>query len=116
MGSNLKRIEAIIQPQRFQSVKEELKKVGISRLTVVDVEGYGRQEGKTEIFRGQEYEINLIPKSYLLLIVKEEELDVAIEAITKGAKTGKIGDGKIIVTPVEQIIRIRTGENGTDAV
>ncbi len=112
----MKKIEAIIQPQKFEAVKEALIKQGITRMTVLEAEGYGRQEGKTEIFRGQEYEVNLIPKVYIMIIVNDDFLDKALDAITSTAKSGKIGDGKIFISDIKDVIRIRTGEQGKDAV
>ena len=115
----MKKIEAIIQPSRLEAVKEELSKIEVTRLTVLDGEGYGAQKGATEIFRGQEYSVNLLPKTYIIVIVNDEFVNLTIEAIIKGAKTGehgKIGDGKIFVSSIEEAIRIRTGEKGNDAV
>ena len=112
----MKKIEAIIQPQRFEAVKTELVNAGISRLTVMEAEGFGRQQGKTEVFRGQEYQVNLLQKVYIMVIVNDDMLDKTLKAIIDGAKTGKIGDGKIFVSTVDEVIRIRTEERGKDAV
>ncbi len=112
----MKKIEAIVQPQKFEAVKDALVKEGITRMTVLEAEGYGRQEGKTEIFRGQEYEVNLLPKVYIMIIVNDDFLDKAVDAIIKSAKTGTIGDGKIFVSDIKEVIRIRTEEKGKDAL
>lgn len=113
----MKLIFAIIQPNKLEEVKDALNTMGINRLTVVDVEGYGKQKGHKEIFRGREYEILFTKKVQLEILVKnEEEKNKALEAIISAARTGNIGDGKIIVMPVEEVIRIRTGEKGQEAV
>ena len=113
----MKLVFAIIQPTMLDNVKDALGKEGISRLTVVDVEGYGKQKGHKEIFRGREYEVMFTKKVQLEIIVKDEkEKDLVIGIITSVAKTGNIGDGKIFVVPVEEVIRIRTGEKNEDAI
>ena len=115
----MKYIIAIIQPSRLEAVKEELSKVAVFRLTVSDVQGLGRQKGHTEIYRGHEYEVNLIRKVKLEIAVNEEFVEPTIEAILRGARTGeegKIGDGKIFILPLDDVIRIRTGERGGEAI
>ena len=112
----MKKIEAIIKPFKLDEVREALSEVGISGLTVTEVKGFGRQKGHTELYRGAEYVVDFLPKLKLELVVREEQVEPAIEAIIKAARTGKIGDGKIFVTPVEQIVRIRTGETGEAAI
>ena len=115
----MKKIEAIIQPIKLEAVKEALSIAGITRMTVSDVQGFGRQKGHTEIFRGQEYEITFLRKVKLEIIVNDEFVEPAVEAIISSAKSeggGKIGDGKIIVLPVDDCIRIRTEERGSEAV
>lgn len=115
----MKKIEAIIQPIKLEAVKEALSKVNVDRMTVVDVQGFGRQKGHTEIFRGQEYEITFLRKIKLEIILNDEYVEPAIEAIMRSAKSeggGKIGDGKIFVVPIDDCIRIRTEERGSDAI
>jgi len=113
----MKLIIAIIQPNKLEQVKDALQSEGISRLTVVDVEGYGKQKGHVEIFRGREYEIVFTRKVQLEIIVKDDkEKDVVLNTIINTARTGNIGDGKIVVLPVEEVIRIRTGEKNEDAI
>ncbi len=112
----MKKIEAIIKPFRLDEVKEALTEIEISGMTISEVKGYGRQQGHTELYRGAEYVVDLIPKLKIELVVKEIDLQNTIDAIIKGARTGKIGDGKIFVTSVEKTIRIRTGEEDEDAV
>lgn len=112
----MKRITAIIKPFKLEDVREELSKVGIKGMTVTEVKGFGRQKGHTELYRGAEYVIDFLPKVKLELAVREELVDQCIEAITKAAHTGKIGDGKIFVEPVERVIRIRTNEEGPEAL
>ncbi|NEN75101.1 P-II family nitrogen regulator [Pelistega sp. NLN82] len=112
----MKLITAVIKPFKLDEVREELSEVGISGLTVTETKGFGRQKGHTELYRGAEYAVDFLPKVKIELIVKDELLETAIEAIVKAARTGKIGDGKIFVTNVEQVVRIRTGETGDDAV
>jgi nitrogen regulatory protein P-II 1 len=110
------KIEAIIKPFQLESVKTALGEIGLEGLTVSEVKGFGRQKGHTELYRGAEYVVDFLPKLKLELVVTEERLEPAIEAITRSAWTGKIGDGKIFVLPVSQAVRIRTGERGVDAV
>jgi nitrogen regulatory protein P-II 2 len=115
----MKYIIAIIQPSRLEAVKEALSKVAVFRLTVSDVQGLGRQKGHTEIYRGHEYEVNLIRKVKLEIAVNEEFVEPTIEAILRGARTGeegKIGDGKIFILPLDDVVRIRTGERGGEAI
>ncbi len=115
----MKKIEAIIQPVKLEAVKDALTRVEVTRMTVSDVQGFGRQKGHTEIFRGQEYEITFLRKVKLELIVNDEFVEPAIEAIIKSARSGgggKIGDGKIFILPIDDCIRIRTGERGDEAI
>jgi nitrogen regulatory protein P-II 1 len=112
----MKRIEAIIKPFKLDDVKEALVEADISRITVSEVRGHGRQQGHTELYRGNEYVVEYLPKIKVEIVVNDEFVDKAVEAIIKGAKTGKIGDGKIFVSPIEDVIRIRTGETGSEAV
>jgi len=112
----MKKIEAIIKPFKLDDVREALNEIGVTGMTVTEVKGFGRQKGHTELYRGAEYVVDFLPKAKLELIVKEDQVDRCIEAISKAARTGKIGDGKIFVYPVEQVIRIRTGESGSDAI
>jgi nitrogen regulatory protein P-II 1 len=112
----VKKIEAIIKPFKLDEVKEALQEVGIQGLSVIEVKGFGRQKGHTELYRGAEYVVDFLPKVKLEVVLTDDMVDAAIEAIIAAARTDKIGDGKIFVTPVEQAIRIRTGETGDDAV
>ena len=115
----MKYIVAIVQPSRLEAVKEALSKVEVFRLTVGDVKGLGRQKGHTEVYRGHEYEVNLLPKVRLDIAVNEEFVEPTIEAIIRGGRSGpegNIGDGKIFVQPLEDVIRIRTGERGSEAI
>ena len=112
----MKRIEAIIKPFKLEDVKEALSEAGITGMTVSDVKGYGRQQGHSELYRGAEYVVDFLPKIKLDLIVAEEDVDRVVNIIIESAKTGKIGDGKIFVSPVERIIRIRTGEEDEEAI
>jgi nitrogen regulatory protein PII len=112
----MKKIEAIIKPFKLDDVREALSEIGITGMTVTEVKGFGRQKGHTELYRGAEYVVDFLPKVKLEAVVKEDQVERAIEAITKSARTGKIGDGKIFVYPVEQVVRIRTGETGPDAI
>ena len=112
----MKKIEAIIKPFKVDSVKEALNEIGIKGLTVTDVKGYGRQRGHKEIYRGAEYEVEFVPKVKIELVVDSARADQVIETIQGTARTGKIGDGKIFIAPVEDAIRIRTGERGKDAI
>ena len=112
----MKKIEAIIKPFKLDEVREALSEVGITGLTVTEVKGFGRQKGHTELYRGAEYVVDFLPKIKIETVVTDERADAVIEAIQSSAGTGKIGDGKIFVTAVEQVIRIRTGEIGADAL
>ncbi|MGL4636921.1 MAG: P-II family nitrogen regulator [Beijerinckiaceae bacterium] len=112
----MKKIEAIIKPFKLDEVKEALQEVGVQGITVIEAKGFGRQKGHTELYRGAEYIVDFLPKVKLEVVVTDNLLAKAVEAIKSAAQTGRIGDGKIFVTPVEQVIRIRTGETGADAV
>ncbi len=112
----MKKIEAIIKPFKLEDVKEALAGVGVEGMTVSEVKGFGRQKGHTEIYRGSEYTVDFLPKLKLEIVITDNAVDAAIQAIVKAAKTGKIGDGKIFVVPVEQAVRIRTEERGDQAV
>ena len=112
----MKKIEAIIKPFKLDEVREALLEVGITGLTVTEVKGFGRQKGHTELYRGAEYVVDFLPKIKIEIVVATENVDPAIDAIIKAARTGKIGDGKIFVMPVEQIVRIRTGETDESAI
>jgi nitrogen regulatory protein P-II 1 len=112
----MKKIEAIIKPFKLDDVREALSEAGVSGLTVTEVKGFGRQKGHTELYRGAEYVVDFLPKVKVELVVADGVVDQCIEAITRAARTGKIGDGKIFVYPVEQVVRIRTGETGESAV
>jgi nitrogen regulatory protein P-II 1 len=112
----MKKIEAIIKPFKLDEVREALSEVGITGLTVTEVKGFGRQKGHTELYRGAEYVVDFLPKIKVELVVTEKLVDQAIDAIVKAARTGKIGDGKIFVSAVEQVVRIRTGETDEAAI
>jgi nitrogen regulatory protein P-II 1 len=112
----MKKVEAIIKPFKLDEVKEALQKVGIQGMTVSEVKGFGRQKGHTELYRGAEYVVDFLPKIKVELVVSDELVDKAVQAIVGAANTGRIGDGKIFVTHIEEAIRIRTGERGPDAV
>ncbi len=112
----MKKIEAIIKPFKLDEVKNALTKIGVQGMTVTEVKGFGRQKGHTESYRGTEYAIDFLPKSKIEIIVTDESVTQVIETIGRAAKTGKIGDGKIFLSPVEEVIRIRTGERGKDAM
>ena len=112
----MKKVEAIIKPFKLDEVREALSEIGVSGLTVTEVKGFGRQKGHTELYRGAEYVVDFIPKAKVEVVVADGLLERAIEAVVKAARTGKIGDGKIFVTDVEQVVRIRTGESGEAAV
>jgi nitrogen regulatory protein P-II 1 len=116
LGTAMKKIEAIIKPFKLDEVREALSELGVSGLTVTDVKGFGRQKGHTELYRGAEYVVDFLPKIKIEVVVTSALLDTAINAIVKAAHTGKIGDGKIFVTSVEQVIRIRTGETDESAI
>ena len=112
----MKQITAIIKPFKLEEVRESLADVGVSGITVTEVKGFGRQKGHTELYRGAEYVVDFLPKVKVEVVVKDSDVERCLEAIVKAAKTGKIGDGKIFVTPVEQVVRIRTGETDESAV
>ena len=112
----MKKVDAIIKPFKLDDVREALSAVGITGLTVNEVKGFGRQKGHTELYRGAEYVVDFLPKVKIELVVRDDQVDACIDAITRAARTGKIGDGKIFVSSVEQAIRIRTGEEGDAAV
>jgi nitrogen regulatory protein P-II 1 len=112
----VKKVEAIIKPFKLDEVKESLNEIGIQGITISEVKGFGRQKGHTELYRGAEYVVDFIPKIKIEIIVADSILLQVVEAIEKSAKTGRIGDGKIFVTNVEEVIRIRTGETGEDAL
>jgi nitrogen regulatory protein P-II 1 len=112
----MKKIEAIIKPFKLDDVKEALNQVGIKGMTISEVKGYGRQKGHTEIYRGAEYVVDFIPKVKIEIVVPAQDVDMIVETIRTAANTNKIGDGKIFVTPVERVVRVRTGEEGQDAV
>jgi nitrogen regulatory protein P-II 1 len=112
----MKKVEAIIKPFKLEEVKEALTEIGITGLTITEVKGYGRQKGHTEVYRGAEYKVEFNPKIKIELIIDTPLVDRAVEAIRKAANTGKIGDGKIFVTAVENVVRIRTGEQGKEAI
>lgn len=112
----MKIVVAIIKPHRLDEVKEALRDIGVDGLTSTDVEGFGRQRGHTEVYRGAEYQVDFVPKVKIEVLCDDDQVDGIVDAVTKAARTGKIGDGKIWVTPVEQVVRIRTGEMGPDAL
>ncbi len=112
----MKKIEAIIKPFKLDEVKEALQEAGVQGLSVIEVKGFGRQKGHTELYRGAEYVVDFLPKVKIEVVLPDAQVDAAIEAITQAAKTDKIGDGKIFVSTIEQAIRIRTGETGDDAL
>jgi len=112
----LKKVEAIIKPFKLDEVKEALNEIGIQGITVSEVKGFGRQKGHTELYRGAEYVVDFIPKIKMEIIASDDVVTKVVETIEQAAKTGRIGDGKIFVTPVEEVVRIRTGERGEDAL
>lgn len=112
----MKKIEAIIKPFKLDEVREALSDLGISGMTVTEVKGFGRQKGHTELYRGAEYVVDFLPKVKLELVLSDDRIETALEAIVKAAHTGKIGDGKIFVSPVEHVVRIRTGETNDEAI
>jgi nitrogen regulatory protein P-II 2 len=112
----MKLVTAVIKPFKLDDVRESLSEIGVQGITVTEVKGFGRQKGHTELYRGAEYVVDFLPKVKLETAVADERVDQVIEAITNAANTGKIGDGKIFVAPIEQIIRIRTGETGEEAI
>jgi nitrogen regulatory protein P-II 1 len=112
----MKKIEAVIKPFKLEEVKDALAQIGVRGMTISDVKGFGRQKGHSESYRGTEYKIDFLPKSKIELIVADELVEQVIEIIETNAKTGKIGDGKIFLSPIEEVIRIRTGERGKEAI
>jgi len=112
----MKLVEAIVKPFKLEEIKEALTKAGIQGMTVEEVKGFGRQKGHTELYRGAEYSVDFLPKVRLEILVPDDKAVKVVEWITESARTGKIGDGKIFVTPVDEVIRIRTGERGEDAI
>ncbi len=112
----MKKIEAIIKPFKLDEVKEALHEVGLQGITVIEAKGFGRQKGHTELYRGAEYVVDFLPKVKLEIVVEDNMVERAVEAIVRTARTGRIGDGKIFITSVEDVIRVRTGERGKDAI
>ncbi len=112
----MKKIEAIIKPFKLDEVKEALQEIGLQGITVIEAKGFGRQKGHTELYRGAEYVVDFLPKVKIEVVLGDDMLDKAVEAIQKAAKTGRIGDGKIFISTVDEAIRIRTGETGNDAI
>jgi nitrogen regulatory protein P-II 1 len=112
----MKKIEAIIKPFKLDEVKEALQEIGLQGITVIEAKGFGRQKGHTELYRGAEYVVDFLPKVKIEVVLSDDMLDKAVEAIQKAAKTGRIGDGKIFISSIEDAIRIRTGESGRDAI
>jgi nitrogen regulatory protein P-II 1 len=112
----VKLVTAIVKPHRIEEVKEALRDLGVNGLTTTDVEGFGRQRGHTEVYRGAEYQVDFVPKVKVEVLVADDDVQGVVEAVVKAARTGKIGDGKLWITEAEQVIRIRTGEMGPDAV
>ena len=112
----MKLVTAIVKPHRLDEVKEALREIGVNGLTTTDVEGFGRQRGHTEVYRGAEYQVDFVPKVRVEVLVADDEVQGVVDAVVKAARTGKIGDGKLWITEAEQVIRIRTGERGPDAV
>ncbi len=112
----MKKVEAVIKPFKLDEVKEALQEVGVKGMTVTEAKGFGRQKGHTELYRGAEYVVDFLPKVKIEVVVEESQVDRVVEAIAEAARTGRIGDGKIFVSPVEEVIRIRTGERGPDAL
>ena len=112
----LKKIEAVIKPFKLEDVQDKLHEIGIGGITISEVKGYGRQKGHTELYRGAEYVVDFLPKIIIEIVVTQEMVDKVVEAISLAAKTGKIGDGKIFISPVDEAIRIRTGERGRSAI
>jgi Nitrogen regulatory protein PII len=112
----MKLITAIVKPHRIEEVKEALRELGVNGLTTTDVEGFGRQRGHTEVYRGAEYQVDFVPKVKIEVVVDDDDADAVVDTIVKAARTGKIGDGKLWVSDVERVVRIRTGEMGPDAL
>ena len=115
-GEDMKLVTAVIKPFKLNDVREALNEIGVSGVTVTEVKGFGRQKGHTELYRGAEYVVDFLPKVKLDIAISEDQVDAVVDAIVKSAHTGKVGDGKIFVTDLGQIMRIRTGETGSDAV
>jgi nitrogen regulatory protein P-II 2 len=112
----MKLVTAIIKPFKLDDVRESLSEIGVQGMTVTEVKGFGRQKGHTELYRGAEYVVDFLPKVKIEVAIDDSQLDTVVEAISKAANTGKVGDGKIFVAPLEEVVRIRTGESGADAV
>src|ERR1035437_1416526 len=112
----MKKIEAIVKPFKLEEIKEALGEIGVTGMTVTEVKGFGRQKGHTEIYRGSEYTVDFLPKIKIDVVLEDQQLPAAVDAIVKAAKTGKIGDGKVFVSPIENAIRIRTEETGEQAI
>jgi nitrogen regulatory protein P-II 1 len=112
----MKLVTAIVKPHRIEEVKEALRELGVNGLTTTDVEGFGRQRGHTEVYRGAEYQVDFVPKVKVEVVVDDDDLDGVVQAIVTAARTGKIGDGKLWVSEIERVVRIRTGEMGPDAL
>jgi nitrogen regulatory protein P-II 1 len=112
----MKKIEAVIRPFRLDDVREALAEIGVKGMTITEVKGYGRQKGHTEVYRGSEYQIDFLPKIKLEVVVSDGMVDKVVDTILKAAKTGQVGDGKIFVAPVEDVVRVRTGESGEAAL
>ncbi len=112
----MKLVVAVVKPHKLDEVKESLREIGVQGLTTTEVEGFGRQRGHTEVYRGAEYQVDFVPKIKVEVVVEDDQVQGVVDAVTKAARTGKIGDGKIWVTPVERVVRIRTGEMGSDAL
>ena len=112
----MKKIEAIIKPFKLDDVREALSDIGITGMTAIEVKGFGRQKGHTELYRGAEYVIDFLPKVMIQIVIRDEQVDSCLEAISNAARTGKIGDGKIFVSAVERVVRIHTGEEGDEAI
>ncbi len=115
-GDIMKKIEAIVRPHLLEAVKDSLQTLGVQGMTISEVKGFGRQKGHTEVYRGSEYKVEFVPKVKIEVVVDDEIVEGAIDAITKTARTGKFGDGKIFIFPVDEAVRIRTGEHGVNAV
>jgi nitrogen regulatory protein P-II 1 len=112
----VKLVTAIVKPHRLDEVKEALREIGVEGLTTTDVEGFGRQRGHTEVYRGAEYQVDFVPKVKVEILVDDDQAQGVVDAVVKAARTGKIGDGKLWVTEIDQVMRIRTGERGPDAI
>lgn len=112
----MKKIEAIVKPHKFEEVQEALKEAGVTGMTVTDVKGFGRQRGHTEIYRGSEYTVDFVPKTKIEILADDDQVQLIVDAILKSANTGKVGDGKIFISPMIDVMRIRTSERGVDAL